>query len=244
MKIIYFVVITLLFFNSVDVYSQAIFDIESGLVWSSYNDARIPGDKGSDISFSEDLEEERTSFYRLRLGYHWSNHIVSFLYAPLNVKSKGTLDRDIVFANKTFEANQEISSEFIFNSYRLTYRYTFFNNKQVLIGAGLTAKIRQARISLENNTQKAEKENVGFVPLINFSLQIYVIRSISVLIEGDALYAKQGRAEDVQAALQYHFNKNVAVRAGYRILEGGADNDEVYTFSLFNYAFIGLTLVF
>jgi hypothetical protein len=30
------------------------------------------------------------------------------------------------------------------------------------------------------------------------------------------------------------------LKAGYRLLEGGADNDEVYNFTLVNYATIGL----
>jgi hypothetical protein len=29
---------------------------------------------------------------------------------------------------------------------------------------------------------------------------------------------------------------------GYRILEGGADNDEVYNFALFHYAAVGVTV--
>jgi hypothetical protein len=36
----------------------------------------------------------------------------------------------------------------------------------------------------------------------------------------------------------------VALRVGYRILEGGADNDEVYTFSLFHYIVAGLVVSF
>ena len=34
----------------------------------------------------------------------------------------------------------------------------------------------------------------------------------------------------------------VALRTGYRILEGGADNDEVYNFSLFNYMLVDLSI--
>jgi hypothetical protein len=33
-------------------------------------------------------------------------------------------------------------------------------------------------------------------------------------------------------------------RAGYRVLEGGADNDEVYTFSMFHYAVAGVAVRF
>jgi hypothetical protein len=39
-------------------------------------------------------------------------------------------------------------------------------------------------------------------------------------------------------------NERVSLQAGYRILEGGADNDEVYTFSLFHYAVAGMAVRF
>lgn len=56
--------------------------------------------------------------------------------------------------------------------------------------------------------------------------------------------ARQGRAEDAQIALTYNLAKGVRFRAGYRILEGGADNSEVYNFALFHYASAGLTFSF
>ena len=65
-----------------------------------------------------------------------------------------------------------------------------------------------------------------------------------ILLEGDALAAPQGRAEDVLVAATYRLTNRVGLKAGYRLLEGGADNDEVYTFSLFHYAAVGLTIAF
>lgn len=61
-----------------------------------------------------------------------------------------------------------------------------------------------------------------------------------ILLEGDALAAPQGRAEDVLLAATYRLSDRFGLKAGYRILEGGADNDEVYNFALFNYASVGL----
>jgi predicted porin len=65
-----------------------------------------------------------------------------------------------------------------------------------------------------------------------------------ILFDGDALAAPQGRAEDVQIAVTYKFSYNVSVRAGYRILEGGAENDVVYNFALLHYASVGLSYTF
>lgn len=54
------------------------------------------------------------------------------------------------------------------------------------------------------------------------------------------LAASQGRAGDVLIAVVRDVGKATKLFAGYRILEGGADNDEVYTFSLFHYVVLGV----
>jgi len=59
-----------------------------------------------------------------------------------------------------------------------------------------------------------------------------------------AMHLPQGRAEDVLVAVTYKLSDSFGIRAGYRILEGGADNDEVYNFSLFHYASVGINYTF
>ncbi|MFK7845351.1 MAG: hypothetical protein AB8G77_08625 [Rhodothermales bacterium] len=65
---------------------------------------------------------------------------------------------------------------------------------------------------------------------------------LGLLVDGDALAAPQGRAEDVLVALTFSATDQLDIKLGYRILEGGADNDEVYNFTLVNYASVGLIL--
>jgi hypothetical protein len=86
------------------------------------------------------------------------------------------------------------------------------------------------------------KTNVGFVPIINFRMLWKPYDKFGILLEGDALAAPQGRAEDVLIAATYRLSDRIGLKAGYRILEGGADNDEVYNFALFNYASVGLLI--
>ena len=66
--------------------------------------------------------------------------------------------------------------------------------------------------------------------------------AFALVLDGDALAAPQGRAEDVTAALEATLREGVRARVGYRIVEGGADNDEVYTFSLVHHVGAGLTV--
>lgn len=225
--------------------AQVLVDLESGLVSTGYNNVRIPGDMGTLFSLKDDLSAEAKIFYRLRLSYTFkSRHTISALYAPLEVKSEGTVPFDISFMETIFHANTELIGTYKFNSYRFTYRYDIVKKPKLEFGLGLTAKIRDAKISLYSDNQPDKKTNVGFVPIINFRLLWKVDDKFGILLDGDALAAPQGRAEDVLIAATYKLSDNFGIRAGYRILEGGADNDEVYNFALLNYASVGISYTF
>jgi hypothetical protein len=225
--------------------AQAIIDLETGAVFNGYNDVRIPGDQGTLFSLTDDLKAETKIFYRLRASYIIkSRHTLSVLYAPLETNSQGSVPNDILFEGQSFPANTQLNSTYKFNSYRFTYRYDFVQNPRFEFGLGATAKIRDAKIALASADRGSEKTNVGFVPIINFRLFWKLVDRFGFLLDGDALAAPQGRAVDVLAAVTYNLSDNLKVRAGYRILEGGADNDEVYNFSLFHYASVGISYSF
>lgn len=222
--------------------AQVILDVETGLVSTGYNDVRITGEQGTLISFKDDLTPSSGIFYRIRLNYSFSSaHTLSILFAPLTVESEGRINKDVNFAGRVFPANEDLSGSYKFNSYRLTYRYDFVQNPNLEFGLGFTAKIRDARIALSSQGISAEKTNVGFVPIINFRLFWHAIKDFGILLEGDGLAAKQGRAFDILFAASYKLSEQIGIKAGYRILEGGADNDEVYNFALFHYLSVGVS---
>jgi hypothetical protein len=225
--------------------AQALVDVETGLVFTGYNNVRIPGNQGTLFSLKDDLIPKANLFYRIRLNYIIkSRHTISLLYAPLLIKSSGVIKNNIIFEGVIFPANKEVSGTYKFNSYRLTYRYDIVQKPKLVFGLGLTAKIRDAKIALSSSTLSAAKPNVGFLPIVNFRLLWHLNKKFGVLLDGDALAAPQGRAEDVQIAATYNLKENLNIRAGYRVLEGGADNDEVYNFTLIHYASIGIAYTF
>jgi hypothetical protein len=57
---------------------------------------------------------------------------------------------------------------------------------------------------------------------------------------GDPPATGQGRAFDVALKLQRNLGDHWSLAGGYRLLDGGADNDELYTFARFNYAVLSL----
>jgi hypothetical protein len=235
----------LLFIVKETAYADWSIDIESGVAFSGYNDVRIPGNTGSDISLSEDLEARSVEFIRLRLGIRLSDrHQLYFLIAPLRFESSGTVDRDIDFNGVRFGADIPLTSLYRFDSYRVSYQYAWISKERIRFGIGFTGKVRDASISIDDGSLSSKKANTGFVPLINFALDWRFASKLGLIIEGDALAAPQGRAEDVLLGIYGNPSSQVRLRLGYRVLEGGADNDEVYTFALVHYFSAGLTWTF
>ena len=220
-------------------------DIETGAALSGYNDVRIPGDSGTKLSLSKELSTAPSLFVRGRLTYLIGRRSsVSALAAPLTLKATGAVDRAVTFEDETFPPGVPLEATYRFDSYRLTYRYDIVRKDSLSFGLGLTAKIRDAEIGLKSGGTEAVKTNTGFVPLINFRLDVRPWERFGFLFEGDALAAPQGRAEDAFLGMTYSPARKITLKLGYRILEGGADNDEVYTFSLIHYLVLGSIVSF
>jgi hypothetical protein len=226
-------------------FGQAFLDFGNGLALPGYNDVQVPRDTGTRFSLTEDLKTDAAYFFRIRLGIQWKDrHTISVLAAPFRLHAVGSVGREIVFFEETFGPGTPLSGLYRFDSYRLTYRYDFVRRGKWRVGFGLTAKIRDAAIRLEGGGRSSTKTNVGFVPLVNFRVLWQFHPKWGLLFEGDAAAAKQGRAEDVILALRYHLNSRLSARVGYRILEGGANVEEVYNFALVHYLSVGVTYSF
>jgi hypothetical protein len=179
------------------------------------------------------------------LTYNFNRkHSLSLLIAPLTLYASGSVDHDVIFEGDTFAANESLNGVFRFNSYRLSYMYQWFLRENVHLGLGITAKIRDAAISVADANKTAEKTNLGFVPLIRFSFTWRFLEPLTLVLDGDALAAPQGRAEDIAIGLRADVSSDFSLKAGYRVLEGGADVDEVYSFTWVNYFFAGALVRF
>ena len=242
MRRIIFVIIILM-----PIFLMAGFDvnIESGLAFCGYNDIQIPGDVGTEYSFCDDLEYNPQAYGRLHLGYKFNDkHYVFATLAPFTVKAEGTLDETLFFDDSCFPAGDKLTSCYSFNSWRLTWRYTLVDGKRLQFALGFTAKIRDAYISVKDSNGREEFSNIGFVPIIHFMTNYQLNDKLGINLTGDALAAPQGRAEDVRFSVYYNLNKHMKLDLGYRVLEGGADNEKIYGFALFHYVSMGLSYQF
>jgi hypothetical protein len=226
--------------------AEGFLDLECGVVFTGYNDVRIPDNTGTKISLKNDISSRPALALRFRTGYTFGGrHSVLILAAPLTVHGESTLKRSITYQGKSFPQGTRVESSYRFDSYRLTYRYSIIRNRTLTLAAGLTGKIRSADIAIMSAAAYAHRTDLGAVPLINTMLEWTFSGPFSLLLDVDALVTPFGRAEDALIALRYRPNDKLAMRIGYRVLEGGADGGgNVYTFSLFHYATAGITSFF
>lgn len=219
--------------------------LEAGGVVASRNDVRIPGSDGTRLSLSDELSSPAAPAFRVRAGVRLNErHLITALYAPLQLEARGSVGRELAFAGQTFAPGTPLYAVYRFDSYRLTYRYSFVRDPHWELAAGFTGKIRDAEVSLYGDGA-ARKTNTGFVPLLNLHAEWRPGGgSYGLLLDADALAAPQGRAEDVLLAVTWAVRPDVVLRLGYRTLEGGADNDEVFSFAWLHYAVLGADLAF
>ena len=144
----------------------------------------------------------------------------------------------------TWDAGEPLTVDYKFNSYRATWYYRFPSSGSVSFRGGLTANVRDARIGLTNPQLSSAKANVGFVPLLYGAVRWQAAERFALDLEAEGLAAPQGRAGDVALRGEWALSRRVSLSAGVRLLEGGADNDEVYNFATFVYAIGGVSVRF
>ncbi len=217
-------------------------ELEGGPVWQSYNDVEIPND-GTATRFSLSDLAGSGPWAAGRLYVTWragERHALRALAAPLTVKGTGTPGAPLSFSGADYVAGVPAEATYTFDSYRLTYRYRWHEGARSSAWVGFTAKIRDAVTALDQAGTSSRKTNVGFVPLLHLAGTWRFAPSWSVGLDVDALAGGPGRAEDVALELRRDLSNAWSVEAGYRMVEGGADVEEVYAFAWLHYAALSL----
>ena len=214
--------------------------LDLGSVWQTRNEVAIPGDTGTRFSVKQVTGAGPFPFARFEAAYRPAErHAVRLLVAPLTIQRSGRLNRDVFFVDRTFTAG-DVEATYRFDSYRLTYRYRVYAAERSALWLGFTGKIRDAEVALRQSGAVARDTNVGFVPLLH-AYWTYRLGPRSRLVgDVDALGAPQGRAIDAGLRLDYALSPRWSAGLGYRTLEGGADNDSVYSFAWLHYAVVAV----
>jgi hypothetical protein len=160
------------------------------------------------------------------------------LFAPLRVSAEGRLVQPVSFSGQEFPAGTDLDATYRFNSHRVTYRYLFHLTRQIDGAMGVTAVLRDAEIRVSGGGHAASEKDLGFVPLLHLAVDAN-LPGASLRLEADGLAGPRGRAVDAFLGVMWPLGRSFVIYGGYRMLEGGADVDEVYNFALFHYAVAG-----
>ena len=213
---------------------RAALAIEGAYFTQSRNDVRIPPVGGTEFSIVDLIGRAPTPTVRVEFTVPLNERQdFRLTYAPLRITGRGTPAGPIRFAGGEF-TTRPTDAEFKFSSYRATWRYRVHAGYTWTWRVGFTAFVRDARIALDQTGVSAEDTDVGFVPLGHLSGEARLSSRWSATVDVDGSAAPQGRAFDVAALVNYRPSPRLAVSGGYRLIEGGADVDKVYTFAWLN----------
>jgi len=196
------------------------------------NEVRKPSAEGTTFSFRELLGSGPV--WAARVDASWQlneRHGLRVLLAPFEVSGTGTFASPVTYQGRVFRAGEPTRGLYRFNSWRATWRYTLREDEAWTVRLGATAKIRDAKVELEQDGIVTSNSNLGFVPLVHLNVKRRLSPGWSAVFETDALAAKQGRAVDAALLVRWQATPRFHADLGYRLLEGGADNDELYTWA-------------
>lgn len=221
-------------------------ELEAGPVWQSRNDVQIPNDATGtrfaldDLAGSGPWGAGRVYLTRA-LG---ERHAVRLLVAPFSLTETGVPAGDIDFAGAAYAAGVPTEATYKFNSYRVGWSYEAHRGRAFTWRIGATAKIRDAKIELRQGAVTSRKTDVGFVPLLHLAGEWRFAPRWRAELDVDALAGGPGRAEDAALRLAYDVDRRWTLSGGYRLVEGGADVDEVYAFAWLHTLFLGTRVRF
>lgn len=220
-------------------------ELEAGGLWQSRNLAQSPNSAsdttpiGTRFSLKNLQGSGPSPYFRISAAYTWNErHRIHALYAPLKIVGTGRLDESVSFQGTSFAAGELTRALYRFDSYRVGYRYKVYDSDSWQVWLGATIKLRDANIALSQGATKANRANTGPVPLLSAHVRKSITPQWSIILDAEGLAAPQGRALDAAAKVRYQFQNGAGVSAGYRMLEGGADNKKVYTFAWIHYGLV------
>jgi hypothetical protein len=216
-------------------------EIEGSALWQNRNDVRIPNATGTTFSLVDAVGTGPYGAYRVEVDFDVNErHGFRAVFAPLEIEDDASLTESVRFAGETFAPDVPTEATYQFSSYRFTYRYRFYDGPKWNWRVGFTGFIRDARIALEQEGTAAEDTDLGFVPLAHLRGEARISERLRLTLDLDALGASQGRAIDFAAKLGYSLSERWELAFGYRVIEGGADVDQVYNFAWLNFAVASL----
>lgn len=218
-------------------------DVESGVAIMARNNIRIPNSVGTTFSLTDDLSADAAVYWRAKVEWRFAeHHTVSAMVMPLHFTASGEFDRPTRFYTRLFQPDSTIRATYEIDLYYLTYRYTLVDREQVRLSLGLTGRYRDSEVRLDDGFEAAKATRQQFRPLANFHVDWMPSSIWTFRLAGDAMVWSEGRVADIAAVALYRVQRNLQVKAGYRVIEGEQDDEKVFNTALVHSIVLGLIL--
>jgi hypothetical protein len=146
-------------------------------------------------------------------------------YLELDQSGTATLTRPIVFGNQVFLLGDQLSTTLQWRTMGLTWTYAIIQNDRFELGAGLGIHLMDLDVRGNVPARFASYENsiAGALPTPALETALRITRRISVTARGEYLHGTlngtSGTLSDLHANAQFRIVPNVAIGAGYSMVQ-------------------------
>jgi hypothetical protein len=150
----------------------------------------------------------------------WRQHIITFVYQPLDIETRATLTRDLRIDGLVFPAGEAVRFFYGFPFYRLGWAFDVLESPDEELAFGIGGQIRNANIEFESSDGSLYRvrRGVGAVPLLRARGRFAFERAFYFAFEVDGFYAPisvlNGSDTEVTGAIL-----DASVRVGFRFWE-------------------------
>lgn len=204
----------------------------------------LSGEK--DLGLDDQINQGRAEFdLRMRERHHLRAD-----FFKLSRFSEGTLPRDIVFGDFTFNEGDNFRTKLDWRVMSITYTYQFLKFERFEGGLGLGIHIIQAQAEGgQPGTLNRERDTeVGIFPTIAANAAFRISKRWSVTARGQSFSASpegfEGTMSDYHIDLQYRCRENFALGLGWSKLESNLEVTDADQPLLFNLDTTGPELFF
>jgi hypothetical protein len=196
------------------------------------------GDPGSNFDFHDEGGQDvlfPVSRYIVNVELA-ERHRLSFVYQPLELRTRERLRRGILVAGTAYAAGQDMEFTYRFPFYRASYEYTLWRDERTRFGIGGGLQIRNATIELSHSdgTNLVSERSVGPVPLLHVGVRHELGGAGWFELDADGIYAPvkylngndngvEGAILDANVRLGIDAVPHVSPFLGVRYLGGGAE---------------------
>jgi hypothetical protein len=210
-------------------------DLEAGVTFQNDNSVRVDGRTSTRFDMNRLQGEPASPFFRATVEADpWQRHGFRFAYQYLRTEGSGALPGATTFTTGVFAPGVRTTGKHRFDTWRFTSRCTLVQQENVRLRIGVTGLIRDAEIRLTQGGLVRRDSDLGFVPLLHASFDGRIAPRVTLMGEIDALGASQGRAIDLGLRAACGLDRHWQVTGGWRFLDGGANNQDVFHFARFH----------